>query len=283
MEFVTLNNGVKMPLEGFGVFQVPDPDQCEQAVLDAIATGYRLIDTAAAYMNEQAVGAAVKKCGVPREELFITTKLWVQDASYEGAKKAIEISLQNLGLDYIDLYLIHQPMGDYIGAYRAMEEAYRQGKLKAIGVCNFYPAPLADLCETVEVMPAVNQVELHPFFQQEKALATMKEYGVHPEAWGPFAEGKHGIFTHPVLTKIGEKYGKSAAQVALRWNVQRGVTVIPKSVHKERMEQNMAIWDFQLSDEEMQQIAALDLGHSEIVDHSDPGFVKMLHGMKIHP
>ena len=283
MEFVTLNNGVKMPLEGFGVFQVPDPAQCEQAVLDAIATGYRLIDTAAAYMNEQAVGAAVKKCGVPREELFITTKLWVQDASYEGAKKAIETSLQNLGLDYIDLYLIHQPMGDYIGAYRAMEEAYRQGKLKAIGVCNFYPAPLADLCETVEVMPAVNQVELHPFFQQEKALATMKEYGVHPEAWGPFAEGKHGIFTHPVLTKIGEKYGKSAAHVALRWNVQRGVTVIPKSVHKERMEQNMAIWDFQLSDEEMQQIAALDLGHSEIVDHSDPGFVKMLHGMKIHP
>lgn len=283
MEFVTLNNGVKMPLEGFGVFQVPDPAQCEQAVLDAIATGYRLIDTAAAYMNEQAVGAAVKKCGVPREELFITTKLWVQDASYEGAKKAIETSLQNLGLDYIDLYLIHQPMGDYIGAYRAMEEAYRQGKLKAIGVCNFYPAPLADLCETVEVMPAVNQVELHPFFQQEKALATMKEYGVHPEAWGPFAEGKHGIFTHPVLTKTGEKYGKSAAQVALRWNVQRGVTVIPKSVHKERMEQNMAIWDFQLSDEEMQQIAALDLGHSEIVDHSDPGFVKMLHGMKIHP
>ena len=283
MEFVTLNNGVKMPLEGFGVFQVPDPAQCEQAVLDAIATGYRLIDTAAAYMNEQAVGAAVKKCGVPREELFITTKLWVQDASYEGAKKAIETSLQNLGLDYIDLYLIHQPMGDYIGAYRAMEEAYRQGKLKAIGVCNFYPAPLADLCETVEVMPAVNQVELHPFFQQEKALATMKEYGVHPEAWGPFAEGKHGIFTHPVLTKIGEKYGKSAAQVALRWNVQRGVTVIPKSVHKERMEQNMAIWDFQLSDEEMQQIAALDLGHSEIVDHSEPGFVKMLHGMKIHP
>ena len=283
MEFVTLNNGVQMPLEGFGVFQVPDPAQCEQAVLDAIATGYRLIDTAAAYMNEQAVGAAVKKCGVPREELFITTKLWVQDASYEGAKKAIETSLQNLGLDYIDLYLIHQPMGDYIGAYRAMEEAYRQGKLKAIGVCNFYPAPLADLCETVEVMPAVNQVELHPFFQQEKALATMKEYGVHPEAWGPFAEGKHGIFTHPVLTKIGEKYGKSAAQVALRWNVQRGVSIIPKSVHVERMEQNIDIWDFQLSDEEMQQIAALDLGHSEIVDHSDPGFVKMLHGMKIHP
>lgn len=282
IESVKLNNGVEMPLEGFGVFQVPDPAQCEQAVLDAIATGYRLIDTAAAYMNEKAVGQAVKKCGVPREELFITTKLWVQDASYEGAKKAIETSLNNLGLDYIDLYLIHQPMGDYIGAYRAMEEAYKAGKLRAIGVCNFYPNRLADLCETVEVMPAVNQVELHPFFQQENALALMKEYGVRPEAWGPFAEGNHGIFTHPVLTEIGKKYGKSAAQVALRWNVQRGVVVIPKSVHKERMEQNIDIWDFALSDEDMAQIAQMDIGHSEIVDHSDPGFVKMLHSMKIH-
>ena len=282
IETVKLNNGVEMPLEGFGVFQVPDPAVCEQAVLDAIATGYRLIDTAAAYMNEEAVGKAIAKCGVPREELFITTKLWVQDASYEGAKKAIETSLQKLGLDYIDLYLIHQPMGDYIGAYRAMEEAYKEGKLKAIGVCNFYPNRLADLCETVEVKPAVNQVELHPFFQQENALALMKQYGVHPEAWGPFAEGNHGIFTHPVLTKIGQKYGKSAAQVALRWNVQRGVTVIPKSVHKERMEQNMAIWDFQLSNEDMAEIAGLDIGHSEIVDHSDPKFVQMLHSMKIH-
>lgn len=282
MEFVTLNNGLKMPLEGFGVFQVPDPAQCEQAVLDAISSGYRLIDTAAAYMNEEAVGAAIKKCGVPREELFITTKLWVQDASYEGAKKAIQTSMDKLGLDYIDLYLLHQPMGDYIGAYRAMEEAYKEGKLKAIGVCNFYPNRLADLCETVDVIPAVNQVELHPFFQQENALALMKEYGVHPEAWGPFAEGKHGIFTHPVLTEIGKKYGKSAAQVALRWNVERGVIVIPKSVHKDRMEQNLAIWDFQLSKEDMAEIAKLDIGHSEIVDHSDPGFVKMLHGMKIH-
>lgn len=282
MEFVTLNNGVKMPLEGFGVFQVPDPAVCEQAVLDAIATGYRLIDTAAAYMNEQAVGAAIQKCGVPREDLFITTKLWVQDASYEGAKQAIETSLRNLGLDYIDLYLIHQPMGDYIGAYRAMEEAYREGKLKAIGVCNFYPNRLADLCETVEVTPAVNQVELHPFFQQENSLTLMKEYGVVPEAWGPFAEGNHGIFTHPVLTEIGKQYGKTAAQVALRWNVQRGVVVIPKSIHKNRMEQNIDIWDFQLSEEDMAQIAKLDLGHSEIVDHSDPGFVKMLHSMKVH-
>lgn len=282
MEFTMLNNGIKMPLEGFGVFQVADPAQCEQAVLDAISTGYRLIDTAAAYGNEQAVGAAIAKCGVKREELFITTKLWVQDASYEGAKKSIQTSLDNLGLNYIDLYLIHQPMGDYIAAYRAMEEAYKAGTLKAIGVCNFYPNRLADLCETVEVMPAVNQVELHPFFQQENALSLMKEYGVQPEAWGPFAEGKHGIFAHPVLTAIGEKYGKTSAQVALRWNVQRGVTVIPKSVHKERMEQNMAIWDFTLSAEDMAEIAKLDLGHSEIVDHSDPAFVKLLHSMRIH-
>ena len=277
MEYAVLNNGSKMPMEGFGVFQVPDPAQCEQAVLDAIASGYRLIDTAAAYMNEKAVGEAIKKCGVPREELFITTKLWVQDAGYEGAKKAIQTSLDNLGLDYLDLYLLHQPMGDYIGAYRAMEEAYKEGKLRAIGVCNFYPARLADLCETVEVKPAVNQVELHPFFQQEDALALMKEYGVIPEAWGPFAEGNYGIFTHPVLTKIGDKYGKTAAQTALRWNVQRGVVVIPKSVHKDRMEQNMDIWDFELSGEDMEEIAKLDLRHSEIVNHDDPAFVKMLH------
>ena len=282
MEFITLNNGVKMPLEGFGVFQVPDHAVCEQAVLDAIASGYRLIDTAAAYMNEEAVGKAVAKCGVPRGELFITTKLWVQDASYEGAKAAIDTSLRKLGLDYLDLYLIHQPMGDYIGAYRAMEEAYKAGKLRAIGVCNCYPQILADICETVDVIPAVNQVELHPFFQQENALALMKQYGVQPEAWGPFAEGNHGIFTHPVLTGIGSKYGKSAAQVALRWTVQRGVVVIPKSVHKDRMEQNLDIWDFTLSDEDMAKIAAMDIGHSEIVDHSDPKFVQMLHQLKVH-
>lgn len=282
MEYVTLNNGIKMPLEGFGVFQVPDPAQCKQAVLDAINSGYRLIDTAAAYMNEEAVGAAIKESGVDRSELFITTKLWVQDADYESAKKAIETSLEKLGLDYLDLYLIHQPMGDYVGAYRAMEEAYKEGKLRAIGVCNFYPARLADLCETVDVIPAVNQIELHPFFQQEDALALMKEYGVRPEAWGPFAEGNHGIFTHPVLSSIGEKYGKSAAQVALRWNVQRGVVVIPKSVHKDRMKQNMNIWDFELSEEDMSEIAKLDIGHSEIVNHDDPNFVKMLHGLKVH-
>lgn len=282
MEFVTLNNGIKMPLEGFGVFQVPDPAVCEKAVLDAIASGYRLIDTAAAYMNEEAVGAAIRKCGVPREELFLTTKLWVQDTSYEGAKKAFQASLDKLGLDTVDLYLIHQPMGDYIGAYRAMDELYKEGKVRAIGVCNCYPHVLADICETVEITPAVNQIELHPFFQQESALSLMKEYGVVPEAWGPFAEGSHGIFTHPVLTEIGKKYNKSAAQVALRWNIQRGVVVIPKSVHKERMEQNIAIWDFELTNADMAEIAKLDIGHSEIVNHSDPSFVKMLHGLKIH-
>lgn len=282
MEYTVLNNGVKMPLEGFGVFQVPDPAQCEQAVFDAIQSGYRLIDTAAAYMNEEAVGRAIAKSGVPREEIFITTKLWVQDAGYESAKKAIQSSLDKLGVSYIDLYLIHQPMGDYFGAYRAMEEAYHAGTLRAIGVCNCYPHVLADICETVSVIPAVNQIELHPFFQQENALALMKEYGVQPEAWGPFAEGKHGIFTHPVLTEIGKAHGKSAAQAALRWNVQRGVVVIPKSVHKERMEQNIDIWDLKLTDDEMRRISALDLGHSEIVDHSDPAFVKMLHGLKVH-
>lgn len=282
MEYIILNNGIKMPLEGFGVFQVPDAKQCEQAVLDAIESGYRLIDTAAAYMNEEAVGTAIKKSAIKRDDLFITTKLWVQDASYEGAKKAFETSMKKLGLEYLDLYLIHQPMGDYIGAWRAMEELYKEGVIRAIGVCNFYPHVLADFCETAEILPTVNQIELHPFFQQDDALKLMKEYKIVPEAWDPFAEGGHGIFTHPVLTAIGEKYGKTAAQVALRWNVQRGVVVIPKSVHKNRMEQNMDIWDFTLSDADMEEIAGLDIGHSEIVNHYDPSFVKMLHSMKIH-
>lgn len=282
MEFVTLRNGVRMPLEGFGVFQVPDAAQCEQAVSDAIACGYRLIDTAAAYMNEEAVGKAIAKSGVKREELFVTTKLWVQDQGYENAKKAFQTSLDKLGLDYLDLYLIHQPMGDYFGSWRAMEELYEAGKTRAIGVCNCYPHILTDLCLSVRIAPMVNQVELHPFFQQEDALAVMKEYGVVPEAWGPFAEGRNDIFTHPVLTEIGKKYGKTAAQVTLRWNVQRGVVVIPKSVHRDRIEQNLNIWDFALSDTDMAEIAKLDVGHSEIVSHSDPNFVKMLHGLKLH-
>lgn len=282
MNYVTLNNGVKMPLEGFGVFQIPDEAVCEQAVADAIKSGYRLIDTAAAYMNEEAVGKAIAKSGVPREELFVVTKLWVQDADYESAKKAFYTSLEKLGLDYLDLYLIHQPMGDYYGAWRAMEELYKEGKIRAIGVCNFYPAVLADFCETVNVIPAINQVELHPFFAQENALKNMQEYGVTPMAWGPLAEGKHGIFTHPVLSEIGNRYGKTPAQVALKWNVQRGVVIIPKSTHIERMEQNMDIWDFELSADEMVKITALDLGKSEIVDHSDPAFIKMIHSMKVH-
>ena len=282
MQYRSLTNGVELPMIGYGTFQIKDAAQCEQCVSEALEAGYRLFDTAASYENEAAIGRALRGSRVPRDEWFVTTKLWVQDAGYDGTLKAFDSSLKQLGLDYIDLYLIHQPFGDYYGAWRAMEEAYKEGKLKAIGVCNFYPNRLADLCETVEVKPAVNQVELHPFFQQENALALMKQYGVHPEAWGPFAEGNHGIFTHPVLSAIGQKYGKSAAQVALRWNVQRGVTVIPKSVHKERMEQNLAIWDFQLSDEDMAEIAGLNIGHSEIVDHSDPKFVQMLHSMKIH-
>ncbi len=214
MEYTILNNGAKMPMEGFGVFQVRDTAVCQQAVRDAIDVGYRLIDTAASYGNEEAVGAAIRDCGVARENLFITTKLWVADSSYDGAKRAFEDSCRKLGLEYLDLYLLHQPMGNYYGAWKALEELYKEGRIRAIGVCNFYPHVLADFCETVEIMPAVNQVELHPFFQQPKALELMKEYEVQPEAWGPFAEGKHGIFSHPVLTEIGAKYSKSAAQVA---------------------------------------------------------------------
>ena len=282
MEYVTLNNGVKMPMEGFGVFQVPEAAVCEQAVSDALAVGYRLIDTAAAYFNEEAVGTAIQKSGIAREELFLTTKLWIQDAGYESAKRAFQVSLDKLGTDYIDLYLIHQPMNDYYGAWRAMEEMYGEGRIRAIGICNFYPDRLTDLCLNAKVIPAVNQVELHPFFAQTGALENMKAFGVQPEAWGPMAEGKHGIFTHPVLTEIGAKYGKSAAQTALRWNVQRGVVIIPKSTHRERMEENFNIWDSSLSDEDMAAITALDLGHSEIIDHSTAETAKFLNGWKIH-
>ena len=281
MDYVTLKNGVQMPKEGFGVFQIRDLDECERVVLDAIDTGYRLIDTAESYGNESAVGKAIAKSSVNRADLFISTKLWVTNTSYEGAKAAIDRSMENLGVDYLDLYLIHQAMGDYIGAWRAMTEAYKEGRIRAIGVCNFYPHRLADFCETVDELPAVNQVELHPFFQQESALSLMREYGVQPMAWAPFAEGKHGIFTHPVLTKIGEKYGRGAGQVALRWNMQRGVVVIPKSTHRERMEQNIDVFDFSLTDEEMREIAALDIGHSEIIDHTDPKLVQALHGRKL--
>lgn len=282
MEFVTLSNGVQMPLEGFGVFQVPEAAICEQAVSDAFSVGYRLIDTAAAYFNEEAVGAAIAKSGIPREELFITTKLWIQDAGYESARRAFETSVQKLGLDYLDLYLIHQPMNDYYGAWRAMEELYEAGKIRAIGVCNFYPDRLTDLCMNARIAPMVNQVELHPFFAQTRAVENMKSLHVQPEAWGQMAEGKHDIFTHPILTELGRKYGKTAAQVALRWNAQRGVVIIPKSTHKERMEENFNIWDFALSDEDMAAIAKLDLGRSEIIDHSAAETAQFLNSWKIH-
>lgn len=282
MEYTTLVNGVKMPMEGFGVFQVEDGAVCEQAVIDAIDTGYRMVDTAAAYFNEEAVGRAIRKSGIPREELFITTKLWIQDAGYENAKKAFQVSLDKLGLDYLDLYLIHQPMNDYYGSWRAMEELYEGGKIRAIGVCNFYPERLADLCVNARIKPMVNQVELHPFFQQADALENMKEFGVQPEAWGPLAEGKHNIFKNEKLTAIASKYGKSVAQVVLRWNTQRGVVIIPKSVHTNRMEENLSIWDFSLSDEDMAAISSLDLGHSEIIDHSAAETAKWLNGWHIH-
>ena len=286
MEFVTLNTGAKMPLEGFGVFQVPDPKECEDSVYSAIKVGYRLIDTAQAYMNEEAVGKAVARAiadGLTtREELFITTKVWVSNMKNEDtAYESIKVSLAKLGLDYVDLILLHQPMGDYFAAYRGAVKAYKDGLVKAVGVSNFYPAILANLCENVDVIPAVNQVDLHPFFAQEEALKVMKEYGVAPQAWGPFAEGKHGIFTDPELTAIGKKYGKTAAQVVLRWNVQRGVSVLPKSVHVDRMEQNFDIWDFTLTDDDMAVISAKDKGHSEIVDHSSAEFVKFINGLKV--
>ena len=282
MEFTTLNNGIKMPMEGFGVFQIPDQAQCEQVVVDAIQSGYRLIDTAAAYFNEEAVGAAIRRSGVKREDLFITSKLWVQDAGYEEAKKAFQASLESLGLDYLDMYMVHQPLGDYYGAWRALEELYQAGKIRAIGVCNFYPERLVDLCLSAKVIPSVNQIELHPFFQQENALVTMQEFGVKPQAWGPLAEGKHGIFENPMLAEMGQKYGKSIAQIVLRWNAQRGVAIIPKSVNPSRMKENIDIWDFEISADDMAKIAKMDLGHSEIIDHSNPEVVKYLHGAKVH-
>ncbi len=280
MEYRTLYNGVKMPMLGFGVYQVSEEDT-EQAVLTALQAGYRLIDTARAYRNEAAVGRAIKASGIPRGEIFLTTKLWVSDFSYEGALAATEKSLRRLGTDYIDLMLLHQPVGDYCSAWRALEKFYADKALRAIGMANCYPHVLCDLCETFQVRPMVNQVELHPFFQQPGNLEVMQEYGVVPEAWGPFAEGKHDIFRHPVLTGIGAKYGKTAAQTALRWNIQRGVVVIPKSVHEERIRQNFDVFDFELDKQDMERIQALDLGRSDIVNHFDPAFVKLLHSFRV--
>lgn len=282
MEYVTLNNGVKMPALGFGVFQIAEPEVCEQAVYDALMSGYRLIDTAAVYGNEEAVGRAVRRSGIPREELFITTKLWVQDAGYEKTKKAFEVSLSNLQLDYLDLYLIHRPFGDYYGAWRAMEELYEAGKIRAIGLSNFGSDRLVDLVMNNKVVPAVNQVECHPFFQQKAAFEFMKEYQIQPEAWAPFAEGQKNLFSNEVLSGIGAKYGKSAAQVVLRWNYQRGVVTIPKSVHKERMEQNISIFDFALTEEEMERIGTLDEGSTLFGSNEDPKYAKMINSVKLH-
>ncbi|EHI97633.1 Methylglyoxal reductase (NADPH-dependent) [Clostridium sp. DL-VIII] len=279
MKYVELNNGVKMPILGYGVFQIPDQKECERCVLDAIEVGYRLIDTAQAYGNEEAVGNAVKKCGVPREELFITTKVWIANAGYENAKKSIEESLKKLQLDYLDLLLIHQPFNDYYGTYRAMEKLYKEGKLKAIGVSNFYPDRLIDLTKFNEVVPAVNQVETHVFNQQVKAQEVMKKYGVQIQAWAPFAEGKNNLFSNEILKEIGDKYSKSIAQVALRYLIQRGVSVLPKSVSKERMIQNIDVFDFELTKEDMDLIAALDKGESLFFSHYDPQTVEYLTGL----
>lgn len=278
---LTLNNGVQMPILGFGVFQVPDPAECERSVRDAIDVGYRLLDTAASYGNEEAVGAAIRNHGIDRNELFVTTKLWVQDASYEGAKAAFERSLDKLQLDYLDLYLIHQPYGDVYGAWRAMEELLRAGRIRAIGVSNFYPDRLLDFVLHNQIAPAVNQIEIHPFHQQGDALKLLEEHKVQPEAWGPFAEGKNGLFSNELLASIGRKHGKSIAQVVLRWLVQRNTIAIPKSVRKERMAENFAIFDFALDAEDLAAIATLDQDTSSFFDHRDPAMVKWLGTRKL--
>lgn len=276
MQKVVLNNGIEMPILGFGVFQIPDAKECEQSVLDALETGYRLLDTAAAYMNEKAVGNAIKKSGVPREEIFVTTKLWIQDAGYESAIKAFEKSLSKLQLDYLDLYLIHQPYGDVYGAWRAMEELYRQGRVKAIGVSNFQPDRLMDLIVHNEIVPAVNQIETHPFCQQMETQKFLQENKVQIQSWGSFAEGKNNLFENEALLSIGEKYGKNIAQVVLRWLTQRGVVAIPKSVHKERIAENFDIFDFELCPEDMDRIGSLDMKSSSFLDHRNPETVKWL-------
>ncbi len=279
MEYVTLNNGIQVPKLGFGVYQIRDAAQCEQAVVDAVSVGYRLIDTAASYGNEEAVGRAVKRCGIPREELFLTTKLWISDTSYEGAKAAFHKSLERMGLDYLDLYLIHQPLNDYYGAWRAMEELYQEGLVRAIGVCSFYPDRLADLISFQKVVPAVNQVETNVFFQQREAQEYMQSKGVVMEGWAPFAEGKNNLFQNEVLLSIGEKHHKSVAQVVLRWLLQRNIVCIPKSVKKERMEENIQVFDFSLDEEDLKAIASLDTGKSCFFNHRDPLVVEQLAGL----
>ncbi|MBN8847972.1 MULTISPECIES: aldo/keto reductase [unclassified Sphingomonas] len=278
---VTLNNGVDMPILGFGVFQVPDPAECERSVRDAIDVGYRLLDTATSYGNEQAVGNAIRNHGIDRSELFVTTKLWIEDANYEGAKAAFERSINKLQLDYLDLWLIHQPYGDVYGAWRAMEELHRAGRIRAIGVSNFYPDRLVDFVLHNAIAPAVNQIEIHPFHQQDDALKVLEEYKVQPEAWGPFAEGRNGLFSNEMLQSIADKHGKSIAQVVLRWLNQRGIVAIPKSVRKERMAENFAVFDFDLDESDLAAIATLDQKASSFFDHRDPAMVKWLGTRKL--
>jgi diketogulonate reductase-like aldo/keto reductase len=281
MQKVKLNNGVEMPLLGFGVFQVTDLKECENGVINAIETGYRLIDTAASYMNETAVGTAIKKSGLPREDLFITTKLWVQDAGYEKTKKAFQKSLNKLQTDYLDLYLIHQPFGDVHGSWRAMEELYKARKVKAIGVSNFQPDRLMDIITFNEVVPAVNQIETHPFNQQIETQKFLTANNVQIESWGPFAEGRNNLFQNELLQSVAAKYKKSLAQVVLRWLTQRGVVAIPKSVKKERIKENFNIFDFELSVEDMEEIASLDMKTSSFLDHRDPEIIKWMGSRKL--
>ena len=280
---VKLSNGIEMPMEGFGVFQVTDPDVCEQTVLDAIETGYRLIDTASSYQNEEAVGRAIQKSEVPRGELFITTKAYIQQMGYDKTMQAFEESLQKLGLDYLDLYLIHMPFGDYYGSWRAMEELYKAGRIRAIGVCNFMPDRLLDLCYNAQVIPQVNQIERHPHYQRSEDLQIMKELGVQPQAWAPFAEGLKGMFTEPVLMEIAARHSKTPAQVILRWNVQQGVIVIRKSVHKERMAVNLDIWDFELDTEDLDKISELDKDCPSMLDTRKISEVKRVYDYLINP
>lgn len=279
MQTVKLNNGVEMPILGFGVYQLPEHKECEKAVLEALDTGYRLLDTAQAYFNEEAVGSAIKKSGIARKDIFLVTKIWISNAGYEKAKKSIEESLNKLQTDYVDLLLIHQPFNDYYGTYRAMEEAYKAGKTRAIGVSNFYPDRFIDLSHFCEVQPAVNQVETHVFQQQKVAREIMKKYHTQIMSWGPFAEGRNNYFQNETLKEIGAKYGKSVAQTALRFLTQEGVVVIPKSTHKERMEENFHIFDFELSEEDMNKIRALDTGKSLFFSHYDPETVEFLTGL----
>ena len=281
MHKVVLNNGVEMPILGFGVYQITDPEECETCVYEALQTGYRLIDTAAAYLNEEAVGKAIKRSGVAREEIFVTTKLWIQDAGYESAKQAFEESLTKLQLDYLDLYLIHQPYGDVYGSWRAMEELYREGRIRAIGVSNFQPDRLMDLIVHNKVAPAVNQVETHPFCQQVEAQRFVQENNVQIESWGPFAEGRNNIFENETLLSIARKHNKTVAQIILRWLIQRDIVAIPKTVHKERIIENLSVFDFELSPEDMDAILTLDTKGSLFLDHRDPETVRRLGNVKL--